>query len=90
MMDTKKALLTAAALSGLIMGSAQASGKKAPAKSDAKLVKCEGVNKCSGKGACGSKDGKHKCAGTNECKGKGWIKTTAEECEKLQRAKKKY
>ena len=46
-----------------------------------KMVKCAGINSCSGKGECGAPDGSHDCAGKNSCKGKGWVKATAEECE---------
>ena len=48
---------------------------------EGEMVKCQGINGCSGKGECGSPDGSHDCAGKNECKGKGWVKTSAEECE---------
>jgi uncharacterized membrane protein len=46
-----------------------------------KMVKCYGINSCSGKGECGAPDGSHDCAGKNSCKGKGWVKTTEEECK---------
>jgi hypothetical protein len=48
---------------------------------DAKMVKCYGINSCSGKGECGAPDGSHDCAGKNSCEGKGWVKTTAADCE---------
>jgi hypothetical protein len=44
-------------------------------------VKCQGINSCAGKGACGAADGSHDCGGKNSCKGKGWIHVeSAEEC----------
>jgi hypothetical protein len=49
------------------------------ASSSGEMVKCQGVNECKGKGACGGAD--HTCAGQNECKGKGWIKISQAECE---------
>lgn len=45
------------------------------------MVKCTGINSCSGKGECGAADGSHDCAGKNSCEGKGWVKVSAEECE---------
>lgn len=46
-----------------------------------KMVKCYGINSCSGKGECGAPDGSHGCAGKNSCKGKGWVKASAKECK---------
>jgi len=48
---------------------------------DDQMVKCQGINACSGKGECGAPDGSHDCAGKNSCKGQGWVKTTAKECK---------
>ena len=44
------------------------------AEGDGGKVKCEGINSCAGKGACGAADGSHDCSGKNSCKGKGWVK----------------
>lgn len=90
-MNAKTALLTAAAVSGLMMGSAHAEGKKNHAKmSGNDVVKCYGVNSCKGKGICAGKvdacsgangcDAKVTCKGHNSCKGKGIIKMKKKEC----------
>ncbi len=68
--------LVAAAVAGLFIGGkaiAAEDAGKAPAK-----VKCEGVNECKGKGACGGAG--HDCAGKNACKGKGWQMMSAADC----------
>lgn len=44
----------------------------------AKPVKCFGINSCRGKGQCGMK-GKNACSGQNSCKGKGWLYTKTEQ-----------
>lgn len=72
-----KGALVAAAVAGLFLsGGALAAGERGE---EAK-VKCEGVNECKGKGACGGAT--HDCAGKNECKGKGWIKLSEADCKK--------
>jgi len=48
------------------------------------MVKCEGVNACKGKSRCATAE--NDCAGHNSCKGKGWVKMSAEECEKAKAA----
>ena len=45
-------------------------------------VKCYGVNKCKGTGACGGKG--HSCAGENSCNGKAFLKIDKETCLKIQ------
>lgn len=47
--------------------------------SQAKPVKCYGVNSCRGKAQCGTKN-KNSCAGQNSCKGKGWVYISADQC----------
>ena len=74
-----KGLVVAAGVIGLLGTGFAFSGDGE--KGEAKMVKCYGINSCSGKGECGAPDGSHDCAGKNECKGKGWVKATAEECE---------
>lgn len=75
---------TALAAVALLCSPALAADKSKPApKKDDKAtaqVRCEGVNECKGKGACGGKSGTS-CAGTNECKGKGWVLVTEKECK---------
>ena len=48
------------------------------------LVQCEGVNGCKGQSECATDHSA--CHGHNDCAGKGWIKMTAEECEKAKAA----
>ncbi len=75
---------TALAVAALLCSPALAGDKAAAPKKDDKKasaqVKCEGVNECKGKGACGNSKGAS-CAGTNECKGKGWILLSEKECK---------
>ena len=54
------------------------------ANGDGGKVKCEGINSCAGKGACGAVDGSHDCAGKNSCKGKGWVEVdSADKCTEM-------
>lgn len=73
-------LLLASAAAGLLtlaapVGAALADG----AQED---VKCYGVNKCRGTGACGGKG--HSCAGENACKGQGFLKMKQDTCLKIE------
>jgi hypothetical protein len=72
----KGTLLLASAAAGLLTVAASLA---TPGQAQAEEVKCYGVNKCKGTGACGGKG--HSCAGKNECAGKGWIKTNADDCK---------
>jgi uncharacterized membrane protein len=45
-------------------------------------VKCYGVNKCKGTGACGGQG--HSCAGENKCKAQGYLKMDKETCLKIE------
>ena len=74
-----KGAVIATAVAGLFLAKGalaadEAGGEKAGAK-----VKCEGVNACKGKGACGGAG--HDCAGQNSCKGKGWMEMSAADCK---------
>jgi hypothetical protein len=84
--STSKALLTGAAIAGLLTGglAAQLHAANPVAKSGAPtagtLAKdkgethdCAGKNSCKGKGGC--KTGDNGCAGKNSCKGKGGCAT---------------
>ena len=84
-MESKKSLLTSAALTGLLLaagcahqdgsGSSHVYGK---AKASAVVGQCHGVNACKGKGDCSAAT--HDCAGENSCEGKGWIKMSQAMC----------
>jgi len=76
--NSTKSLILLTAVASL---AAFADKKGAPAKAgkETAQVRCEGVNECKGKGACGGAN--HDCAGGNECKGKGWIMLTDAECK---------
>lgn len=81
MKTTTKGLIMLSAVASL---AAFAGNKPAPAKAgkpakEAVEVRCEGVNECKGKGACGGAN--YDCAGNNECKGKGWILLSDAECK---------
>lgn len=72
-------LLLASAVVGLL--SLVGPGTTALADETAK-VRCYGVNKCKGAGACGGQG--HSCAGENACKGQGYLKIDEETCLKIQ------
>lgn len=71
-------LLLASAVVGLLSlaGPATTALAEEPAK-----VKCYGVNKCKGVGACGGQG--HSCAGENACKGQGYLEIDEETCLKI-------
>ncbi len=73
-----RGILVASAALALMAGSA---GTAAADSHEGGEVKCQGINGCSGKGACSAADGSHDCSGQNSCKGKGWVHAkSAEEC----------
>jgi hypothetical protein len=86
-----KAIITGAAVAGLLTGSfavrsyaASASGTlgtSAPVLADQDKGKhgCRGQNSCQGQGGC--KAGDNGCKGKNSCKGKGGCKTTENACK---------
>ncbi|MFQ5351820.1 MAG: hypothetical protein ACE5D3_01965 [Candidatus Binatia bacterium] len=76
----KGGLLLASAAAGLLMMAATAG--PAQANDSGEKVRCYGVNKCKGAGACGGKG--HSCAGQNSCKGAGYLKIDKETCLKIQ------
>jgi len=71
--------LLASAVAGLMLA-AGAAGTASAEKAES--VKCYGVNKCKGTGACGGKG--HSCAGENACKGQGYLKMDQETCLKIE------
>ena len=75
----QKSLLLASAVAGLLTLAVPATTAVAD---DAEKVRCYGVNKCKGAGACGGKG--HSCAGENSCKGQGYLKIDKETCLKIQ------
>ena len=86
-----KAILTGAAVAGLITGSfavrshaASVSGTRVSlmhnlADQDKGKHGCKGQNSCKGQGGC--KAGDNGCKGKNSCKGKGGCKTTENSCK---------
>jgi hypothetical protein len=82
-----KGAIIASAVAGLFLAKGVlAADDMGAGKGEAK-VKCEGVNECKGKGACGG--GGHDCAGQNGCKGKGWIEMSAADCKAKAGTEKK-
>jgi len=84
-MNSKKRLLTGAALTGLLLaaGCAHHDGHGGyGGSSHAALGQCHGVNACKGKGDCSSAT--HDCAGENSCEGKGWIKMSQALCNDIK------
>ena len=86
-----KAIITGAAVAGLLTGSfavrsyaASVSGSLAAAaptlaEQDKGKHGCRGQNSCKGQGGC--KAGDNGCKGKNSCKGKGGCKTTENACK---------
>jgi uncharacterized membrane protein len=75
----KRSLLLASAAAGLLTLAGPVTTAVAE---DAEKVKCYGVNKCKGTGACGGQG--HSCAGENACKGQGFLKIDKDTCLKIQ------
>jgi hypothetical protein len=77
MKKTKKNVLLAASVTGLLAVAAIAAG--ANKLYSGEEVFCSGINACKGQGVCGGKN--HSCAGQNACKGEGWVKAdSADAC----------
>ena len=72
-----KGALIAAAVAGLFVANAARAADEG--KSEAKEVKCAGVNACKGHGACAGAG--HGCAGKNACKGQGGCKASDNGCK---------
>ena len=75
---TKKKMLIAASMAGLMAASVASVASVASAED----VHCYGVNKCKGTGDCGGKA--NSCAGTNACKGQGFVSLPEDTCMKLE------
>lgn len=85
----KKSLLTAAAISGLMLSATGCATDSA--KTTESQVMCYGVNSCKGQGVCAGKvdacsgkngcEAKATCHGHNSCKGKGFIKLSKADCD---------
>ena len=75
---SKKKMLLAASIAGLMTVAAQAMATTAVA---ADSVPCYGINACKGTGDCGGKGSS--CAGKNACKGQGFIKLSADTCSRI-------
>ena len=73
-----KGAIIATAVAGLFLAKGALAAEEKGGKAEVK-VKCEGVNECKGKGACGGAG--HDCAGQNSCKGKGWVEMSAADCK---------
>jgi uncharacterized membrane protein len=72
-------LLLASAVAGLMVAGGVAGIAAAEEKEE---VRCYGINKCKGTGACGGQG--HSCAGENACKGQGYLKMDEDTCLKIQ------
>ena len=71
--------LLASAVAGLLVMAGTAVTASA---TDGDTVRCYGVNKCKGAGACGGKG--HSCAGENSCKGQGYLNVDEDTCLKIE------
>ncbi len=69
--------LVATAVASLFLAGHVSAAEPAKAAA-AKMVKCTGVNACSGKGGC--KGATNACKGKNGCKGKGWTEMSDKDC----------
>ncbi len=74
-----KGAIIATAVAGLFLAKGALAADEAGGEKKEAKVKCEGVNECKGKGACGGAG--HDCAGENSCKGKGWVEMSAADCK---------
>jgi len=99
MKKTPRALLTAAAIAGLLNGAViqraaaddtnNPPGKSAPGKAAAKEPKvhgCSGMNDCKGLGGC--KSGDNGCKFKNSCKGKGGCEITKKDIKTWKKKQK--
>ena len=75
---TKKKMLLAASIAGLMAATAASVATTAHAED----VHCYGINKCKGTGDCGGKG--TSCHGTNACKGQGWLSLPEDTCLKIE------
>jgi hypothetical protein len=94
MKKTSRTLLMAAAVSGLISGTAlqqthadptnnAVAGTLAPVKNTPKVEGCSGQNDCKGIGGC--KTDSHACKFQNPCKGKGGCEITEKDIAAWQK-----
>ena len=93
MKKTTKAVITSAAMAGLLAGAAQQAramtstaapqgGKTYLGKSVGDGIRLLEKNECKGKSGCGgSAAGKHDCKGKNDCKGQGGCATSENSCK---------
>lgn len=81
-MNKRSAILAASAAALFVSGAATQG--VAGHHEGGEMVQCEGVNGCKGQSECATDHSA--CHGHNDCAGKGWIKMTAEECEKAKAA----
>jgi hypothetical protein len=103
MKNSSRRFLAAAAMAGLLSGTAvrqawadgtnvvastnTAPGKVAPIKKTPKVHDCSGVNDCKGLGGC--KTTVNECKFKNACKGKGGCELTKEDIKTWEKAQKK-
>ncbi len=80
---TMNGTMIATAVFGLLLTAAPRIGHaddgKATKDKQEASVRCEGINRCKGQGACAS--ARNDCAGQNGCKGQGWVTSTAKACK---------
>ena len=78
MTSSKKKMLVAASIAGLMTVTASAASTTALA---ADAAPCYGINACKGTGDCGGKG--YSCAGKNACKGQGFIQLASDVCTRI-------
>ena len=85
MKSNTKLMLAAAAMTGLLAGSARLASAAVPPSANGTTVKATSVEKVAGVKAIGFADepaaGKHDCKGKNACKGQGGCKSGDNECK---------
>jgi hypothetical protein len=96
MKRTSRTLMMAAAVTGLISGTAiqqghgdptnAAPGKVAPVQKAPKVQSCAGQNDCKGIGGC--KTEAHACKFKNDCKGKGGCEITEKDIKAWEKKQK--
>ncbi len=83
MKSNTKLMLAAAAMTGLLAGSARLASAAVPTPASGTSVKASSVEKVAGVKAITLADdaGKHDCKGKNACKGQGGCKSGDNECK---------
>jgi len=78
---SKKKMLVAASIAGLMSVVASANSLADSQPVTGETIPCYGVNACKGTGDCGGTG--YSCAGKNACKAQGFIKLPSDICTRI-------